>query len=240
MTLARLLVINPNTNADMTAMLCSSVERHVAPGTRVIGRTAAFGCPVIATRASFAIAAHAALDSWAAEAEPVDAIILGCFGDPGLAALREIASVPVVGLAEASFAVADAPFAVLTAGAPWREMLREQLAVSPRGTLCRGIWALDATGADVVRDPQGFVAALDALAERAVGEGAERLILGGAALAGYAPRLRPIAPFIDCVAAAVRQLPSATVRPTVLQPGPAAGLSPDLSALFAPAPLPGG
>lgn len=42
----------------------------------------------------------------AAEADGSDAIILGCFGDPGLDGFREILSVPVVGPCEASMHVA--------------------------------------------------------------------------------------------------------------------------------------
>ncbi len=38
-------------------------------------------------------------------AEP-DAVIVGCFGDPGLSALREIMSCPVIGPLESSFATA--------------------------------------------------------------------------------------------------------------------------------------
>lgn len=37
---------------------------------------------------------------------PADAVIIGCFGDPGLAALREILDAPVVGPFEASFHLA--------------------------------------------------------------------------------------------------------------------------------------
>ncbi|MGE0415277.1 MAG: aspartate/glutamate racemase family protein [Acetobacteraceae bacterium] len=254
MTPRRLLVINPNTNPAITASLCAAVARHVLPGTRVVGRTGSFGAPVIATRASFVVAAHAALDAYAVHAaldaaailaapradaddaeggEAVDGIILGCFGDPGLAALREVASAPVVGLAEGSFAMASGPFAVLTAGAPWRGMLLDQLATLPQRDLCRGIWTLDATGADVAADPQGFVAAMDALAMQAVAAGAQQVILGGAVLAGYAPRLRPIAPFIDCVQAAIAHLATMTIPRRVRQPAPAIGLSPELTSLLA-------
>lgn len=42
----------------------------------------------------------------AAEAEGYDAIILGCFGDPGLNGFREILSIPIVGPCEASMHLA--------------------------------------------------------------------------------------------------------------------------------------
>ncbi len=202
----RVLVINPNTTAAMTDRLVAEFRRHLPPGTMVEGVTAAFGHPVIATPASFAIAAEGARDAWLRHGGGVDAVILGCFGDPGLAALRAIAQVPVVGLAEAAFAAADVPFAVLTSGPEWPAMLRAQIALRPNAGLCRGVWALEATGLDVSRDPAGFVAALDDLAAQARAAGAEALILGGAALAGFAPRLGTAARFIDCVAAAAAAL----------------------------------
>lgn len=41
-----------------------------------------------------------------AQKEGFSAVILGCFGDPGLDALREVADIPVVGIGEASLLVA--------------------------------------------------------------------------------------------------------------------------------------
>ncbi len=199
----RILVINPNTTAAMTDTLVAEVTRHAPAGTIVDGMTAAFGAPVIATRESFAVGADATLDAFARYTGTPDAIILGCFGDPGLAALRARTAVPVTGLAEASFLAADVPFAVLTSGAAWRDILLEQIALSPNAALGRGVWTLDATGLDVRRDPDAFIAQFDDLGRQALAAGAEALILGGAVLAGYAPRLRAGVRYIDCVAAAV-------------------------------------
>ena len=52
-------------------------------------------------------------------------MLIACFGDPGLSARREIADVPVVGQAQASFAAAAAlgPCAVFTGGSSWGPML---------------------------------------------------------------------------------------------------------------------
>ena len=88
----QLLVLNPNTSASVSALL----QRHVqaAAGLHVAVRTATarFGAPYIACEASYAVAAHAALDAWANELSQhqpqPDAVLIGCFGDPGLMALR--------------------------------------------------------------------------------------------------------------------------------------------------------
>ena len=126
----QLLVINPNMSAHVSALL----QRHVqgAAGSHVAVRTATarFGAPYIACEASYAVAAHAALDVWAHEITqphaPPDAVLIGCFGDPGLMALRESSPVPVTGLAEASFieAARHGRFAIVTGGERWGPILQ--------------------------------------------------------------------------------------------------------------------
>ena len=54
--------------------------------------TGAFGPRYIASRVGYAIAGHAAVDAFANDTGPKDAVVLACFGDPGLAALKEIAN----------------------------------------------------------------------------------------------------------------------------------------------------
>lgn len=202
----RWLILNPNTTAAMTDALCAQVARYASQDVSLTGATGRFGAPVIADRASFAVAAAAALDAYVRCGAGVDGVMLACFGDPGLAALREVCAVPVMGLADASFAAAHGEFAVLTAGPAWRPILLEQLATHPAGARCRGVWTLDVTGAAIAAEPGAFVSALDALAREAVDAGAEYVILGGAVLAGFAERLKPVALFIDCVGAAAAAL----------------------------------
>lgn len=215
MTAPRLLLVNPNTTATMTQAMVAQIAAHLGDRARVQGVTAAFGHSVIASRVSYAIGAHAALDALARHGEPYDAVILGCFGDPGLEALREATAAPVVGLAEAAFHAADGPFAVLTVGPSWRPMLLERLALHPAGERCREVLALDGTGLDFAGHPAHLVAALDAAAATLLARGAATIILGGAALAGLAPRLRTPARFVDCVLAAADQAMAASGCATV-------------------------
>ena len=103
----QLLVINPNTSESVSALLQQHVQAAAGAQVQVQTVTARFGAPYIADEAGYAVAAHAALDAWAAAlARPgaaPDAVLIGCFGDPGLMALRESSPVPVTGLAEAAF-----------------------------------------------------------------------------------------------------------------------------------------
>jgi len=221
----------------MTDDLCAQVAALLPPESEVIGATARFGSPVIASHASFAIAAHAVLDAYARHVvegtASVDAVIVGCFGDPGLAALRELADVPVIGLAEASFAAARRPFAVVTSGLAWRSILREQVDVLGHRGLCHGIFALAGTGLDARNDPAGVAMLLDDLVAEALQAGAMEIILAGAALAGFATRLRPGPDYIDCVTAAVGALATACVSEPNAAQQPAGGVSVPLAAMMA-------
>jgi len=73
---------------------------------------------------------HAMIDAVAwGEAQGFDAAALGCFGDPCLADIRRAASIPVVGLGEASLraAAAHGPFGVVTPSRFLLEPTRHQI-----------------------------------------------------------------------------------------------------------------
>ena len=61
-----LLVINPNTSSAVTTLLREHVQAELGVQVRVRAVTARFGAPYIIDEASYAVAAHATLDAWAA------------------------------------------------------------------------------------------------------------------------------------------------------------------------------
>ncbi len=195
----RLLLLNANTDASITARMAALAAQVAGEGVTIIPATGRFGARYISTRAAAAIAAHAGLDALAEalEAGPApDAVLLACFGDPGLAALREVSPAPVAGMAEASL-LAAAQFGgrigVLTGGERWVPMMGELAAYLGFGgrPLIRTVRP---TGAQIAADPAAALAGLAAEAEALVSGGAEVVILGGAGLAGLAPRLSPRVP----------------------------------------------
>ncbi len=203
----RLLVLNPNTTAAMTDKVVAGVRRLAPAAWDVRGVTAASGCEVIASRAAFVTGAWAALQTLRAQDGWADAVLLACFGDPALAALREVSAVPVIGMAEAALQEAVAlgrPYHIVTAGAAWDGMLRETVRIAGADALLDGITVLDSTGLAMARDPQRAVQvlqdALDVLQQR----GAPTCILGGAGFAGLADALRYDGVLMDGLAAAVR------------------------------------
>jgi Asp/Glu/hydantoin racemase len=213
----RLLLINSNTSQAITDMLVAAARRIAGPGIDVAGATARFGGRYIATRATYAIAAHAALDAYAEHGEGADAVILACFGDPGLLALREIATVPVIGMAEAACREAArlGRFAIVTGGAAWGPMLREFVAMIGLADKLAGIRTVAPNGAEIAADPAGSQELLARECRAAALEDcADVVILGGAGLVGIADRIAadvPV-PLIDGLAAAIRSAEAACVE----------------------------
>ncbi len=204
----RVLVLNANTNKAMTDHAVAAA-RALAPEITFTGATGRFGSTHIGTRATYAIASHAAVDCYAAQTEKYDATILACFGDPGLGALRDLADVPVFGLAEtAARAAGDMQqrFSIVTGGQRWVSMLTEYLTGLGLTKYLASIRVIESTGSQVLADPAGNLARLaDVCCLAAAKDGAERVILGGAGLIGIAAQIasRVPVPLMDCLAPAV-------------------------------------
>ncbi|MXP64588.1 Asp/Glu racemase [Roseomonas sp. M0104] len=238
----RILLLNGNTDAAMTERMLrlarEALPRLGLAHVALRSATARFGARYIASRTAAAIAGHAVLEQVAAHAGAVDAIAIACFGDPALDAARELAGLPVAGMADASLRIAlrMAPrVALLTGGAPWVPML-EEFARS-RGHAAEQVLvrAVAPTGDMIAREPERALALLAAAARTAAAEGAGVVVLGGAGLAGLAPQLAPRVPVpvldsLDC-------LLRGAAEPLPVPPGPGrtptTGLAPALAARLA-------
>lgn len=248
----RIALINPNTSPEITDMVARAARAVAPPDVEVVPVTGRFGARYISSRAAAAVAAHAALDAFAEHGAGCDAVFLACFGDPGLFALKELAPVPVVGMAEASCQLActlGRRFSIVTGGERWGPMLEEFVAALGLTERLAGIRTVAPTGGEIARDPE---AALGLLAEQCIAcaarDGADVVILGGAALAGLAQRLAPSVPVpVLCsveagmrAAIAVAGLGASKARTGSFAPTPAVdtvGLAPALARLMGAASL---
>lgn len=208
----RLLILNPNTSVAVTERLLEHVAAIAAPEVALQTATAAFGARYIADETSFAVAGHAALDAYASHCQhhgQPDAVLVGCFGDPGVWALRELSGLPVVGLAEAGMreAAGFGRFAIVTGGAAWGPMLRRLAQTLGFAGTLTDVHVVAPTGAQLAADPTMALSVLGEACQRAAA-GADAVILGGAGLAGMAARLAPrlTVPLIDSVTAGARAL----------------------------------
>lgn len=186
----RLLAINPNTTEAVTTRLLAAARAIAPPEIEIIGETGRFGARYISSRSAAAIAAHATLECYADHAGEVDGVLIACFGDPGLFALRELATCPVLGLAEAcchAAAEGNRRFSIITGGERWGPMLTEFVAdIGFSGSLA-SIRTVAPTGGEIAANPAAAHTLLaGACTDAARQDGAEVVILGGAGLVGIA------------------------------------------------------
>jgi allantoin racemase len=210
-----LLVINPNTGQATTDRLQNFISQSLPSDVNFSCITAKFGFPYIASEESYAVATHAVLETWKAYKEQCvpselpDRILLGCFGDPGLYAMREVCSQPVRALAEAAFeeAAALGPFAIVTGGERWKPMLQRLATGLGYGSNLASIETVTQTGVELLANPTMAIEVLSTACQKATTSGVKSIILGGAGLAGYAKQVQPFVnvPVIDSVEAGVRR-----------------------------------
>jgi len=238
-----LLLINPNTTASITALVLKHAKRFAAKGTTVRAVTGAFGPRYIASRIGYAIAGHAAVDALANDTARKDAIVLACFGDPGLAALKEVSKVPVVGMAEAAILQASAigqRFSIVTGGERWKPMLEEFVAAQGMSTRLASVRTVAPTGADIARNPKAALALLAKGCAACVREDrADVVILGGAGLVGLAAKLKssievPLLDGLACAISTAENLARQRTTSTRAKPAPveSIGLSKGLAKLI--------
>jgi Asp/Glu/hydantoin racemase len=247
----RILLLNPNSSPDFTKIIAAEARRVGSPGTEFVEVTAPFGPRYIGTRATIAIAGHAAVDALAqtlAQDQRFDAAILAGFGAQGVPALQEMAPFPVVDMLTASVGAAlllGRKFSALTGGERWVPMLEEQIEAFGLGSRLASVRSIPLTGAEIAKDQDKALTLLAELAETCVREdGADCVILGGGAVAGLHRRMadRVSVPLLDSVATSVAMaelLARVATRPTKARASLPAigsvGLSDELSSVLKPA-----
>lgn len=205
----KLLVINPNTSPAMTAGIAAAARNVASAGTEVIAVQPSFGPLSIEGHFEEAMAA-AGVAEQVRLAPEVDAVVIACFGDPGLDAAREATRAPVLGIAEAAFHAASmlaTGFSVVTTMT--RTCVIAEHLVHRYGfeRRCRGIHgtdipvlALESCSAEAINQIEQ--AAREALQRDRSGA----IVLGCAGMASLCATLqqRLGVPVIDGVAAAVK------------------------------------
>ncbi|NTF08983.1 aspartate/glutamate racemase family protein [Agrobacterium rubi] len=101
----RILIVNPNTTASMTATIADSAARVANAGTDITAATSSMGPVSIEGYYDEAFAVPGLLVEIAkGEMAGAQAAIIACFDDTGLDAARALANIPVIGICEAALA----------------------------------------------------------------------------------------------------------------------------------------
>jgi Asp/Glu/hydantoin racemase len=239
----KLLLINPNITAAMTGSMANEARLSASPGTEIVAVTAAFGTQYVENRAEAAIAAHAVLDALAKHADGCDAAIVSAFGDPGLAAAREFADIPVLGIEESAILTAwmlGRRYSIVCLTPRLRRWYIEAAEEHGLAGRLASVRALDVAIPDITHAKDQFREVLLAECARAIEhDEAEVIIFGGGPIAGLAREVAdtiPV-PVLDGVSCAVRMAEALVgLRPRPARQGsfarpkpkPAQGLGPEL------------
>jgi allantoin racemase len=206
----KLLLINPNITEAMTASMAAEARRFASAGTEITAVTAAFGTQYVENRVEAAIAGHAVLDALATHMEGHDATIVSAFGDPGLAAAREFADIPIFGIEESALLTAwtlgrrIAIVCLTPRLGRWYQECAEDHGLGGRLVNVR---ALDVPIPDITQAKDQLRDRLLEECGRAVEEDdAEVIIFGGGPIAGLAREVAALIPVptLDGVSCAVR------------------------------------
>lgn len=107
MGMTKILVINPNTNPKNTAVIAKAIEPFKPEGVEVDTVSPDKGPVGLESYYHNYLASvnvHGRIVQ--AEKEGYDGVVIACYGDPGIEAAKELVDIPVVGITEASYALA--------------------------------------------------------------------------------------------------------------------------------------
>ena len=102
----KILVINPNTTTSMTDKIAKAARAVARPDTEIVAASSQDGPASIQGFLDVATCVPGLLNEVVQHKE-IDAIVIACFYDTGLDAVRSLVSVPVLGIGEAAYHAAS-------------------------------------------------------------------------------------------------------------------------------------
>lgn len=202
----KILIINPNSNAEFTKLIGECAQGAAAENTKILCVSAPNSPRFIETHKDEVSCAPGMIALMEKEEKNYDGFIVACTCDVNVDVLREITDKPVIGAGEASmlFALAlGGTFSVIQTTEGSVQNKKELVRKFGFESRCASVRAIDEKGAGDIETK------LLGAAKKAVEtDGAEVVTLGCAGLAGLEKRLSEKlgVPVIDGVAAAVKMI----------------------------------
>lgn len=209
----RIKIINPNTTSSMTRTIAAAAAAVASPGTEIVAATSPAGPVSIEGHYDEAVSVIGLLrEIRAGEAQGIDGYVIACFGDPGLLAAREIATGPVLGIAEAAMHAASflaTGFSVVTTLGRTRIIAEHLVRNYGMERHCRRVRATDLPVLELENPQSNAYRKIAEECRRALEEdGSGAIVLGCAGMADLTANLsRELGvPVIDGVAAATKMV----------------------------------
>ncbi|KXF92301.1 aspartate/glutamate racemase family protein [Phaeobacter inhibens] len=202
-----ILVINPNTTHSMTKKIAAAASMVARSTTKIIATESQKGPASIEGFHDIALCLGGLIEE-ASKYADVDAVVVACFDDTGLDALRCLFDVPVIGIGEAAYHAASmisTKFSVVTTlsrSVPGLEANLERYGLAKR---CARVRASDVPVLKLEENDPACIAVIKDEIRAAIEEdGAEAVVLGCAGMADLMESLSEEfgIPIIDGVASA--------------------------------------
>ncbi|MCV9999754.1 aspartate/glutamate racemase family protein [Pararhizobium sp. YC-54] len=216
----KILVINPNTTASMTSKINEAAVRVARPDTQIIAANSQSGPRSIQGFLDVALCMAGLLEE-ATRHDDIDAVVVACFDDTGVDALRALLDVPVVGIGEAAYHAASMisnKFTVITTLARSVPGLEANLSRYGLATRCARVRATDIPVLKLEeRDPKTLARIRDEIKMAIDQDMAEAIVLGCAGMADLMDELSaefglPVVDGIACAVAMAEALVSAGLK----------------------------
>lgn len=184
----KLLIINPNSSKTMTEEIEKSV-RDCSPEGFAVDVVRMSDSPETLESYGDYTLAGANMMRYIEEnrriAEEYDGVLIACYGDPGLYALKEKLWVPVIGVAEASMSMAlllGYKFSIVAAVPKARAMMIQLTDSYGLSARLASVESLDLDILTFMNDPAALKAAFERCARAAIDKGADTVICGCAGM----------------------------------------------------------
>ncbi len=206
----RILVVNVNTSASMTATIADSARRYASAGTEIVALQPAFGADGVDCSFESYLAAVGIMDRVVTYDRPYDAVVMAGFGEHGRDGLQELIEQPVVEICEAAAHAAmmiGRTYSVVTTLQRSVAAVEDRLRLAGLDQRCASVRGNDMSTSEVDRDPRAALVSIVEEARKAVElDHAEVICLGCAGMAGLEEAITKElgVPVIDGVGAAVR------------------------------------
>ncbi|HSQ26247.1 MAG TPA: aspartate/glutamate racemase family protein [Anaerolineales bacterium] len=181
-------VINGNISSSVSEDILQAARLAAFPGTEITMLTPEIGPATIGGYLDAELSAMGICDEIARANQTTDAFVIACFSDPGLFAAREMTSLPVIGIAQASMVTAlqlGHSFSLLSPMKKMRPILRKLAVGYGFQDHLASIQTVEMSVAQAaIHGDERMNAFLQAGTIAMEKDGAEVLILAGAVMAG--------------------------------------------------------
>lgn len=207
-----ILLVNPNLTVSMTDRMATAARLVAGPDVNVTAVTSAYGPPSIEGYYDEVFSVPPMQEAVMPLAGSIDGVVLGCFDDTGVDALRTVLDVPVIGICQAAMqaaAILANSFSVVTTlerTVPALEKLALFYGFERR---CRKIRAAEVAVLDLEESGSGAIESIEREIECALAEdGAEAIVLGCAGMVDFSHALSAKygVPVVEGVTAAVKTI----------------------------------